>query len=295
MNSNNNAPDFSVVVPCFNEEGAIEETIAGLRAKIGSARPYEIIVVDDGSTDQSGEILDRLSGGDAGLVVLHHDRNRGYGAALKTGLRRAKAELVVITDADATYPNERIIELVDRAADADMVVGARTGANVTYSKIRSIPKVFLRWYSSWIAGREIPDINSGLRVFRKSIAERFINILPDGFSFTTTITLAMLTNYYTVIFVPIDYSARVGKSKIRPIRDTARFIQLIIRTGTYFAPLRVFFPLILFLMLCFLVSLGFDIFVLENLTDKTIMLLLFAMNTAIFALLADMIDKRAGR
>ena len=136
-------------------------------------------------------------------------------------------------------------------------------------------------------------MNSGLRVFRRQVVERFFKILPDGFSLTTTLTVAMMRNRYTVVFQPIAFAPRVGRSKIRPLRDTLGFIQLILRTGMYFAPLRVLLPLVAALSLAFGVSLGYDIVVLKNLTDKTIILLLFAMNTALFGLLADMIDKRS--
>ena len=290
-------PRFSLVVPCFNEVGAIESTVAELREKLARCGAYELIVVDDGSDDGTAEILARLQQSDPELKVLTHGRNRGYGAALKTGTSQAESELIVITDADCTYPNEVIPELVDTAIqqEADMVVGARTGDDVTYSKLRAIPKIFLKRYASWIAATNIPDINSGLRVFRKSVAEHFFGILPNSFSFTLTITLAMITNFYRVIYVPINYSERVGASKIRPIRDTLKFVQLIIRTGMYFAPLRVFSPVVVLLSLAFLASLGWDIFVASNLTDKTVLLLLFTMNTGMFALLADMIDKRSGR
>lgn len=288
------APEYSLVVPCYNEAAAIESTLLELRSKLGNGENYELIIVDDGSSDGSAEILDRLKKEDQYLRVITHSRNKGYGAALKTGIRDASADLIAITDADCTYPNERIPELVKRARKNDMVVGARTGKNVKYSTLRRIPKVFLKWYASWIAASDIPDINSGLRVFRKSLAEKYFSILPNAFSFTITITLAMITNYHRVEFVPIDYSERVGNSKIRPIRDTLKFMQLILRIGTYFAPLRVFAPFILILGLGFLASLVFDVFVLGNLTDKTVLLLLFSMNTAMFALLADMIDKRSG-
>lgn len=286
---------YSVVIPCYNEQEAIAKTVEDLHKSLGNTTAYELIVINDGSSDRSGEILDELASRNSNLRIFHHDRNRGYGAALKTGIRRANTDLIAISDADGTYPNDKIPELIDIAKHADMVVGSRTGKNVTYSKIRMIPKAFLRWFSSWIAGQRIPDINSGMRVFRKSIAERYMNILPNSFSFTTTITLAMLTNYYDVRYVPIDYSVRLGKSKIQPVKDTLRFLQLIVRTGMYFAPLRVFFPLVLLLSIAFLLSLCYDIFVIANLTDKTVLLLLSAMNTAIFALLADMIDKRTTR
>ncbi|MBI4721255.1 MAG: glycosyltransferase family 2 protein, partial [Chitinivibrionia bacterium] len=198
-----------------------------------------------------------------------------------------------IIDADGTYPYDRLPDLIERARHADMVVGARTGENVTYSFVRRIPKLFLKSYMSWLAGQPIPDMNSGLRVFRKSAAERFFKILPDTFSFTTTITLAMMSNRYDVQFVPIDYMSRTGKSKIRPIHDTIRFAQLILRTGMYFAPLRVLLPVTGILFLGFIASICYDIFVLRNLTDKSVIMFMFTMNTAIFALLADMIDKRS--
>lgn len=287
---------FSLVVPCFNEVDAIESTVNELRQKLVDCGPYELIIVDDGSNDGTDEKLAELQKNDPDLHVLTHARNRGYGAALKTGTVEAEADLIVITDADCTYPNEVIPQLVDTAINehADMVVGARTGTDVTYSKLRAIPKIFLKRYASWIAATNIPDINSGLRVFKKVVAERYFNILPNSFSFTLTITLAMITNYHRVLYVPINYSERVGSSKIRPIRDTLKFVQLILRTGMYFAPLRVFFPFVAVLSLAFLASLSWDVFVINNLTDKTILLLLFTMNTGMFALLADMIDKRSG-
>lgn len=288
------APSFSIIVPCYNEKGAIEETIESLKGIIGDSVEYEIIVVDDGSTDGSGDLLRGIKDSHEGLTVLHHPMNRGYGAALKTGVVHASADYIVITDADGTYPNERIPELVATAVEGgwDMVVGSRTAADAKYSKLRSIPKFFLKRYASWIARTPIPDINSGLRVFRRELARKYVPILPDGFSFTTTITLAMLTNYREVLFVPIGYSPRIGKSKIKPIRDTLNFFALIARTGMYFAPLRVILPVGLFIGAGFLVSLGIDVSN-WNLTQRTLLLLLFSLNTIMFALIADMIDKRA--
>lgn len=285
-------PRFSLVLPCYNEENAVRQTVASLRATLPDPRTYELIVVDDGSTDRTAEVLQALAAEDSGLRVVRHASNRGYGAALKTGIRHSRSDLIVITDADGTYPNERIPELLDAARDVDMVVGARTAADASYPLIRRIPKVFLRAYACWLAGQNIPDLNSGLRIFRRAVAERFLNVLPNGFSFTTTITLAMLTNNYAVRYVPIGYSPRIGKSKIRPIRDTLMFVQLIVRTGTYFAPMRVFFPVAVLLFAAFLISAAYDTLYLSNLTDKTVLLLLFALNTGMFALLADMIDKR---
>lgn len=287
-------PQFTVIIPCYNEEDAILDTIQSLRSSLQYIEPYELIVVDDGSDDRSAEILRSAAEKDPDLHIITHIRNRGYGAALKTGIRRASSDFIVITDADGTYPNKRIGELFERAKNADMVVGARTANDVTYPITRKISKIFLQKYASWLAGQKIPDMNSGLRVFHRSVAERFLNILPDGFSFTTTITLAMLRNNYEVEFIPIEYYPRIGKSKIRPIKDTLRFIELILRTGMYFAPLRVFLPIVCILSLSFLASFFYDFFILHNLTDKTLILLMFTLNTALFALLGDMIDKRSG-
>ncbi|GAB1544948.1 glycosyltransferase family 2 protein [Scytonema sp. NUACC21] len=285
-------PAFSLVLPVYNEERGIAATLNNLRRTLDLANcQYEIIVVNDGSTDSTGDILGSYSD----IRIIDHIRNRGYGAALKTGIRQAKYPLIVITDADGTYPNERIPELVALSDRADMVVGARIGSNVTYSNLRKIPKWFLVRFAEWVAMRSIPDLNSGLRVFRKSIVEEFLNILPDTFSFTTTITLAMLTNHYIVHYVPIDYHHRVGKSKIKPIQDTLRFVQLILRTGVYFAPLRVFLPVAGLFFVGFLITLSQDIFIRRDLTERTLILFVAATQLGMFALLADMIDKRSGR
>lgn len=285
-------PTFSVVVPCYNEEAAIEDTVELIHESIKERLGYEIVVVDDGSTDETSAILQNISGRYHNLKIINHHRNRGYGAALKTGIRAARGEYMVITDADGTYPNHRIGEFVELCQDHDMVVGARTGENVTYSQLRAFPKFFLKKWVSWLAGSDVPDINSGFRVFRKDVAEQYFRILPDQFSFTITITLAMMTNYRRVQYIPIDYKSRIGRSKIKPIRDTARFIVLILRTGTYFAPVRAFAPIFASLFFLSLLSMFYDIIVLNDLTDTTLLLFLFSMNTALFALLADMIDKR---
>lgn len=288
---------FSVVVPAFNEENAAADTLDTIRAAIGNDAKYEVIVVNDGSTDTTATALaEYVDRNPDGILIVNHQKNRGYGAALKTGIRNASSDLIVITDADGTYPSERIPELVEAMADtrAAMVVGARVGEEVHYSKIRRIPKVFLKAYIDWIARTDVPDFNSGLRVFRRDVAEKFLGILPDGFSFTTTITLACITNNYPVHFTPISYARRVGKSKIQPIRDTLRFTQLIVRTGMYFAPVRILGPVTVFIGLLAMISLGSDI-VNNNLTDSTVLLFLFTLNTGMIALLADMIDKRIPR
>ena len=288
---------FSVIVPCFDEELAICHTVESLREHLGDRDSYELIVVNDGSTDQTESILATLAKEDSSLRIFHHDDNQGYGAALKSGIRKARSELIVITDADGTYPSEKILDLVwliDHE-DADMAVGSRTGEDVNHRPFRSLPMMFLRRYASWIAGRNIPDLNSGLRVFRKSVAVRFFDLLPDGFSFTTTITLSMLTNFFDVRYLPINYAKRMGMSKIKPVRDTINFLALIVRVGIFFAPLRVFVPIGLILGVGSLVSLSYDLLILDDLTEKTVILLIFFVNVMMFAILAEMIDRRGGR
>ena len=289
------AVSVTLIIPCYNEKESIERTIAEIDRLEIAPNTLEAIIVDDGSNDGGQAIIDHLAASHAWLKVVRHEKNRGYGAALKSGIRRATGEFIVITDADGTYPNHMIPDLIAEMNDTDMVVGARTGDSVEYSAIRKIPKVFLKWYCEWITGRTIPDINSGLRVFRKSIAENFIHVLPNSFSFTTTITIAFIANNYLVKYIPIDYARRTGKSKIKPITDTLRFVQLIFRTGMYFAPLRTFAPVIAILFALFFASLAYDVFLFENLTDKTLVLLMLATNSALFALLADVIDKKARR
>ena len=278
----------SVVVPAFNEEDAVAETLDEVHSHLKrSGWNYEVIVVNDGSQDGTRGILESRRD----VRVITHERNRGYGAALKTGCRFAKYPLIVIADADGTYPIDRIPDLVALAEKADMVVGARTGRDVRHPLPRWLLRQILVRFAEWVARCRIPDLNSGLRVFRKGTVERFLNILPDSFSFTTTITLAMLASGYIVHYEPIAYHPRVGRSKIRA-GDVVRFAQLILRTGVYFAPLRMFLPPAAVLFAGFLFTLLQDIFVREDLTERTLILLISSAQIGLFALLADMIHKR---
>ena len=289
----------SIVIPCYNEREAIRDTIEQLIGTIheSNLQDVDVITVNDGSTDGSQQVLNALQDEykSQGLTVLHHRRNQGYGAALKSGIRRSQADYICITDADGTYPNERVPELIREATsnDLDMLVGARVGPDVDYSKIRSIPKAILVPWVSFLCGTDVPDMNSGLRVFRRPLALRYMSLLPDGFSFTTTITICLLRNRYAVEFTPISYSKRIGKSHIKPVRDTIKFTQLILRTGMYFAPLRLLSPLIIILLILFIILGLYDLTVLKNLTDKTVLLGFSSLNVFMFALLADMIDKRS--
>lgn len=282
----------SVVIPAYNEERAIGDVLNTLHGVMdGCGLEHEIIVVDDGSQDETAAIARRCTS----AAVLQHRRNRGYGAALKTGIRHARHNLICITDADGTYPNERIPELTGRLCEGgyDMVVGARVGANVSIPFIRRPAKWALGRLANYVAGESIPDLNSGLRVFRRDAALRFTGILPDAFSFTTTITLAMITNRYLVDYVPIDYFARVGRSKIRPIQDTVNFVSLVWRIALYFAPLKFFLPASAFLFLVAITWALFTHLVLGQLADvSTLVIVMTAFQIAAIGMLAELINKR---
>ena len=287
-----NQPGLSIVIPAYNEELGIGTVLEQLQqTMVDSGLAYELIVVDDGSQDATAEVARQHPG----VTVLQHKGNRGYGAALKTGIRHAHYDLICITDADGTYPNERIPDLVARLTEDgyDMVVGARVGENVVIPLIRRPAKWAIRRLASFVAGEPIPDLNSGLRVSRREVALRLFNMLPDGFSFTTTITLAMLTNGYLVDYLPINYCARIGRSKIRPIQDTLTFVQLVLRIALYFVPLKVFLPMSGLLLVIALTWALFSKFVLGTLADvSTLVIAMAGVQVMVIGMLAELINRR---
>ena len=282
------AGKVSVVIPAYNEEGGLADVVNGLRAiMMGTGRPFEIIIVDDGSEDGTLAVARGL-----GVTVVTHPVNRGYGWALKTGIRAASGEHILICDGDGTYPPESIPGLLAHADEHDMVVAARTGESVEIPIFRRLAKGILRRLAIYLSESEIPDLNSGLRVFRREAAMAYFSILPSGFSFTTTITLAMLCNEGSVVYIPINYAKRRGRSKIRPLRDTMNFLILIMRTILYFNPLRIFLPVSLIIGACFAVSLAYDLIVLKDLTEKTLIFMFGAIQLMAIGVLADLITKR---
>jgi glycosyltransferase involved in cell wall biosynthesis len=283
----------SIVIPVYNEEVAILETIERIRKTMHDSgfENYELIVVNDGSTDKTGERLE-----DVDAYVINHELNRGYGASLKSGIRAARGDIIVIVDTDGTYPIERIPDLVLNMSDHDMVVGARTSNNVHISLLRRFLKFILQRIASYIIARHIPDLNSGFRAFRRDVSMKYFNIIPPGFSFTSTLTMAMLVDGYQVKFVPIEYFPRLGRSKIKPIRDTGSFFTTIIRTCLYFSPLRVFVPLGGFFLGLAILKLIYDI-VYQPLgrfvISQTVLLLsIVAVQIFILGLIADLIVRR---
>jgi glycosyltransferase involved in cell wall biosynthesis len=276
---------LSVVVPAYNEEGAIRHTIEDIRREMDATGiPYEIIVIDDGSTDRTLEIAR-----ETGVVVDSNQVNTGYGASLKRGIRQAQHDYVAIIDADGTYPARYLPPMLAMCRTQDMVVGDRGAAMKNVPLIRRPAKWMLNALASFLAERKLNDLNSGLRVFRKSELVPFIPLLPQKFSFTTTITLCMSCNAKRMIYTPIEYGKRVGKSKIRPV-DFVNFIILVLRVIVLFNPLRIFIPLGLILMGLGLAKLAYDI-VIGNLSETTIFAFLAAIMIWSLGLIADMISR----
>ncbi len=232
-------PGVSIVVPCFNEVGAIADTVRRLRSVMAQGGSFEIVVVDDGSDDGSLDVARslRTEGGAGVVTVAGHDSNLGYGAAVKTGIRNASSDLLAIIDADGTYPVEEMPTLVAEMQAADMVVGARRTSAPDESVSRRAAKAALRRYASWLAGTRIPDVNSGMRVFRREVVDSCMALLPKGFSLTTTLTVAAFRGGYRVRYVPIQYNRRIGRSKIRRLPIAVGMMRVGLVIGAAYGPL----------------------------------------------------------
>lgn len=276
---------LSVVIPTYNEEGAIRDTVASVHdvlTRLGIE--FDIIVVNDGSTDGSRAEAEKTA-----ARVIHCPQNAGYGATLKRGIAAGNSKYVAILDADGTYPPSELPRMLELAKDADMVVGDRGAAMSNVPLVRRPAKFMLNSLANYLARRKIPDLNSGLRVFKRSSLIRFIPLLPAGFSFTTTITLCMICSDLQVVYHPIEYGRRIGKSKIRPV-DFFNFILLVLRAIVLFSPLRVFLPLGAMLFAAGTMKFIYDV-VVGNLSESAIFGILAAIMIWSLGLIADMIAR----
>jgi polyisoprenyl-phosphate glycosyltransferase len=287
-------PYVTIVLPCFNEQGHVALEVERICAAMDSSSyAYELLAFDDASTDGTLARLQEIAPQFPKMRIVHFDRNGGSGTVRRIGTQQARGEIVVWTDADMSYPNDRIPELVQTLEKdhlLDQVVGARTSEQGTHKMLRVPAKWFIRKIAEMLTNSSIPDLNSGLRAFRRQVALPYLRLLPPGFSCVTTITLAFLCNQHDVRYVPIEYAKRSGTSKFKFFKDAYRYILQVLRMVMYFNPLKVLMPVALFL-----IGLG----VAKGIFDMVVHPLLFAVNTVLIfvsgliiasmALLADLI------
>lgn len=292
-------PHVSIVLPCYNEDAHVLQEIKRICAAMeGAGYSYELLAVDDASTDETLRVLLAAEEEFPNLRVVAFRRNGGAGTVRRIGTHMARGEIVVWTDADMTYPNERIPELVgmlDADTSIDQVVGARTTEEGTHKLLRVPAKWLIRKIAERLVSQRIPDLNSGLRAMRREVAVPYLRLLPPGFSCVTTITLAFLSNQHDVAYVPIEYSKRSGVSKFRFVKDAYRYILQVLRMVMYFNPLKVLMPPALWL-----VTIGFGKAIYDmvmhpvRIAGDTVLIFLSGLIIGSLALLADLIVRSRG-
>jgi glycosyltransferase involved in cell wall biosynthesis len=294
-----NSLDVTVVLPCYNEEEHVLLEVERITKTMDESEfSYELLVIDDKSTDNTLEVLQKALPEYPHMRLMPFRTNGGSGTARRIGTREAYGRIVVWTDADMTYPNERIPELVRRlVADPaiDQVVGARTSEQGTHKFLRVPAKWVIRKVAETLSSTKIPDLNSGLRAFRRDVALPYLRLLPPGFSCVTTITMSFLSNQHPVDYMPIDYAKRSGNSKFHFVKDAYRYILQVLRMVMYFNPIKVLMPLALTLLGLSFVKGVIDV-IRYNFGITTNAVLLFISGLLIFtlALLADLIVRSRG-
>ncbi len=286
--------DVSIILPCYNEEGHVVTEVERICAAMDiSGHSYELLAIDDASTDGTLARLYEVASRFPRMQVVHFHRNGGSGVVRRIGTQEARGKIVVWTDADMTYPNERIPELaqlLEKDQTIDQVVGARTSEQGTYKMLRVPAKWFIRKLAERLTGAKIPDLNSGLRAFRREVALPYLRLLPPGFSCVTTITVAFLANQHEVHYLPIEYSKRAGHSKFKFITDAYRYILQVLRMTMYFNPLKVLMPLALTLLGLGVLKSIYDVTVHPvKIADDTVLVFVTGLIIASMALLADLI------
>jgi glycosyltransferase involved in cell wall biosynthesis len=284
----------TVVLPCYNEEQHILDELKRITVAMdGSGYSYELLVIDDASADSTRRLVEQALPTYPNVRFMPFQRNGGSGTARRIGTREARGEIVVWTDADMTYPNDRIPEFVDYLLDnpgCDLVVGARRTEEGTHKILRVPAKWVIRKIAEGLTGTQIPDLNSGLRAFRRSVSLPFVRLLPPGFSCVTTLTLSFLSNQHPVEYLWIDYAKRSGTSKFHPLRDAYRYILQVLRMVMYFNPLKVLMPLALALLL---VGFGKGVYDMVRhpfyFPSNTVLLVVSGLIIASLALLADLV------
>ncbi|MGH3739147.1 MAG: glycosyltransferase family 2 protein [Micromonosporaceae bacterium] len=294
-----NTLDVTVVLPCYNEQEHVLAEIERI-SKSMDASPfsYELLVIDDKSTDDTLRVLEGALDTYPRMRLMPFQRNGGSGTARRIGTQEAYGRIVVWTDADMTYPNERIPEFVQYLLDRphiDQVVGARTSEQGSHKLLRVPAKWTIRKVAEVLAGTRIPDLNSGLRAFRREVSLPYLRLLPPGFSCVTTITMSFLSNQHPVDYLSIDYAKRAGKSKFKFVRDAYRYILQVLRMVMYFNPIKVLMPLALTLLILGFLKGTVDLFVHDlRITTNATLLFVTGLIIASMALLADLIVRSRG-
>ena len=288
--------DVTVVLPCYNEQNHVVNEIERITDALDqSSLRYELLVIDDCSTDETLETVQRAQARFPHLRVMPFHRNSGSGTARRVGTNQARGDIVVWTDADMTYPNERIpefVELLAKDPTIDQVVGARTSEQGTHKILRIPAKWFIRKAAERLSGARIPDLNSGFRAFRRDVALPYLRLLPSGFSCVTTITMAFLHNGHEIRYVPIEYGKRSGRSKFHFVRDAYRYILQVLRMVMYFNPLRVLMPAALWLVMIGFGKAVYDVVAHPvRISNNTVVIFMTGMIIGAVALLADLIVK----
>ena len=283
---------LTVLLPAFNEEEAIERVLTEVISSLADeAICYEIVVVDDASTDRTADRAERFAADcwQATVRVLRCAENRGAGAARKVGIRAARGDVVVMLDADGSYPADAIPALLRWFPAYDQVNGARTSEQGTLPWLRRPAKWFIRKVACYLTGHKIPDLNTGLKAFKREAMLPWLWVVPDGFSCVTTMTLAFLTNGYAVKYVPTAYRPRIGRSKFHPIKDTLAYLSTVLRIVLYFRPLKVFLPLSGMLMSLGVAKTAFDWWATGTMQESDIVILVAGFMTCMLGLLAEVI------
>ncbi len=230
-------PDISIIIPAYREEAVISSVITDIRRVMDTTgHRYEIIVIDDGSDDETAAKAEK-----AGARLIRHPYNIGNGAAVKTGIRNANGKILVMLDGDGQHSPEDIPRLLEKMDAYDMAVGARTSDSEA-SLHRTMANRIYNRFATYMCKRRIEDLTSGFRAIKRDIARQFVSLLPNTFSYPTTITMAVVRSGYSLAYVPIKATRRTGKSKINPVKDGSRFLLIIIKIATLFSPMRVFLP-----------------------------------------------------
>jgi glycosyltransferase involved in cell wall biosynthesis len=276
--------DVSVVIPAYNEENGIGPVVAALAA----AGFAEVLVIDDGSSDSTAARAEA-----AGARVVRHPYNKGNGAAVKTGIREARAGTVLLLDADAQHDPAEALRIVEPIGSYDMVIGARAARDQPAT--RALGNAVFNALASWLSGRQIPDLTSGFRAARRELLLEILPLLPNGFSYPTTSCLAFLKAGYNVAFVPVRARPRVGVSKIRPLSDGVRFLLIILKIVTLFSPLRVFFPIASASLLLGVAYGAWNVVVHGKIPMGSALLIQLAVVVFLFGLLAEQIASLQNR